>query len=302
MKKSFLLFLLVLLAGGTLQAQCLSGDCKNGTGKMDMGYAVYEGSFKNGQPNGQGTMDYGGGEKYVGGFLAGTEEGEGIMYKGGKQTPVFYRQGVLQVYNKAVVIGGNESTEKVQNCVVGNCRNGYGEMAFPSGNRFKGNFKEGQFSGPGEMRFAGGNIIKADFVAHNPVKGTFYYADVKTLFTGTFNNDGTPNTGTYTSPGIDGIVEVAGGKIISERHPVRDSLRAVAARHALEYGPCIACQGKGRYLHTSWSSFKTERSEWVGAASTGGGYSTYITSKTTGGFSQWMAPCETCGGKGEIKR
>ena len=77
MKKTILLFL-VSLSGF---AQCLSGDCQNGFGKFNFGFAIYEGNFVSGKPNGQGTMDYGGGEKFVGNFKDGQEDGAGKLYK-----------------------------------------------------------------------------------------------------------------------------------------------------------------------------------------------------------------------------
>lgn len=300
------IFVLLITLGCSFScaAQCISGDCKNGEGKMDMGYAVYEGGFKNGQPQGQGTLDYGDGEKFVGHFEKGKEEGSGTLYKKGKATRVNYKAGELQsAPSEPLVIGGNgDYKEKVPGCISGDCYNGYGEINFPSGNRYKGGFKNNQFSGQGTMTFSTGNVLTAEFEAHNPVKGSFYYADNKTTFNGTFNSDGTPNTGTYTNPGLDGIVTVADGKIMSEKHPKRDSLNAIVAKHARDFQVCPACNGKGEYMFTSYSPIKTERSEWISQDGLGAGYVNNIIYKTTGGFSQSKVTCKICGGKGEIKR
>ena len=290
--RNFLL-LIVFLTGVYASAQCLSGDCKNGTGKMDFGYAVYEGPFKDGQPNGQGTMDYGDGEKYVGPFLAGKEEGEGVLYKGGKQTAVRYRRGVLQVHNASNVVGGNESTEKAPGCVTGNCRNGYGEMVFPSGNRFKGNFKDGQFSGPGEMQFAGGNLLKADFAAGVPQSGSFYYAAEKTLFKGTLNENGTPRSGVYESKDFDGVVTVSEGRIVKETHPIADSLRA---DHIANYQTCPACKGKGEMPCTSSTISFSDRQSYSAVS----GFGVESTKTTTTYLT--MVPCYLCGGTGESRK
>ncbi len=84
-------------------SQCLSGDCNNGNGKYDYGYAVYDGSFKNGKPHGKGVMDYGAGEKYEGMFVNGKEEGDGIMYKKGVGKPVNFRDGIMMVKKEAAI-------------------------------------------------------------------------------------------------------------------------------------------------------------------------------------------------------
>ncbi len=285
-------------------AQCLSGDCKNGQGRMDMGYAVYEGSFKNGEPEGTGTMDYGGGDKYTGGWHKGKEDGAGVLYKKGVAMSAFYNNGVLQTAaRKAESVGGNgDWKEKVPGCIAGDCYEGYGEITFPSGNNYKGGFKDGVKSGQGEMRFASGNILKGTFTANNPVTGTFWYADVKTLFCGSFNADGTPKDGTYTASGMDAIVDITNGRVTGERHPRRDSINAIAAKHAREYGPCPYCEGKGKYLHTSYSPISSTRSEGVQRDGLGGGYINVVSYKTTGGFSQNMMTCPKCSGTGELKR
>lgn len=298
------LLVLALLFAVRSSAQCLSGDCKNGLGKMDLGFAVYEGTFKNGEPEGTGTMDYGGGDKYTGGWHKGKEEGAGTLYKKGVATAVFYRGGVLQQGPpKLTIVGGNgDWKEKVRGCITGDCHDGHGEISFASGNRYKGGFQGGVKSGQGEMYFAGGNILKGLFVADNPVSGTFWYEDVQTLFKGSFNKDGTPKDGTYRARGMDAIVDVVNGQITSERHPKRDSLNAIAAKHAREFGPCPNCEGKGEYLHTSYSPISSTRSEGVQRDGLAGGNVNVVSYKTSGGFAQNMMKCPKCKGTGEVKR
>ena len=77
----YYVFVLLICYASFSSAQCISGDCKNGWGKMDMGYATYEGQFKNGKPDGSGTMDYGEGNKYQGEWKNGVEHGRGLLFE-----------------------------------------------------------------------------------------------------------------------------------------------------------------------------------------------------------------------------
>ena len=271
---------------------------------MDLGYAIYEGDFKDGQPHGTGTIDYGGGDKYTGGWYKGKEDGSGTLYKKGVASNVFYSNGALQVAPRKVeAIGGNgDGVEKVAGCTSGDCRNGYGEITFPSGSRYTGGFKLGKLHGAGTFTYTDGDVIKAEFVEDIPTRGSLYNATAKTLFTGTFNADGSPKDGTYTAAGMDAIVEVTNGRVTSERHPKRDSINAIAAKHAREYGRCPYCEGKGEYLHTSYSPISSIRSEGVQRDGLGGGYVNVVSYKTTGGFAQNMMKCPKCNGTGELKR
>jgi hypothetical protein len=66
------------------RAQCVEGDCVNGTGvKITRGHK-YSGEFKNNHRNGQGMYEYPNGDRYEGRFVDGIISGEGIyFYKNG---------------------------------------------------------------------------------------------------------------------------------------------------------------------------------------------------------------------------
>ena len=94
MKKHVALICLILLCGVRLHSQCISGDCKNGKGKYDYAWCVYEGSFVNGEMDGTGTIDYGAGEKYTGEFKTGKEHGKGeLIHANGSREKVVFNQG-----------------------------------------------------------------------------------------------------------------------------------------------------------------------------------------------------------------
>ena len=59
-------------------AQCLSGDCQEGTGSYKSPNGdIYEGDFKKGKPCGSGTLKYKNGGVYTGKISDGVPEGQG---------------------------------------------------------------------------------------------------------------------------------------------------------------------------------------------------------------------------------
>lgn len=246
-------FFLLVLFPLFSSAQCISGNCKDGKGKFDFGYAVYEGDFKNGKPHGQGTMDYGGGEKYVGSFANGAENGKGILYKGDTQKEVTYLNGQLVVQQKqTVAIGANAIQYDGGMECTGNCFDGQGTARFPSGNVYTGNFKNGLFHGMGKMVFAGGNVLDGLFENHQPKSGSFTYAADGVVFTGTFNKDGSPASGTYNSKQTGGLVQINNGTIIKVSNPRLDSIRAAQPKY--KEGKCSLCKGQGFFTSTTTTS------------------------------------------------
>lgn len=296
---SFLLpVLLVSMRTQPSSAQCLSGDCKSGTGKYDFGYAIYEGQFQNGKPHGQGSMDYGGGEKYVGAFVKGQEEGDGILYKSSTQKAVTYRSGVMQERKaEPVVIGGNKIQYDGGMDCTGDCYDGTGTAKFPSGNVYTGGFKNGLFHGHGTMRFANGNVLDGEFYNHVPQRGKFTYAQEGTVFTGTFNKDGTPATGTYSSAQTGGLVQVTNGAITNVSNPRLDSIRAAQPTYVGR--PCGKCNGKGFTTQTS-TSYQQLTPNVYQASSTG--YATLISAGQSVEHSHTsQSKCPVCGGTGSIQ-
>ncbi len=268
---------------------------------MDMGYAVYEGSFKNGKPEGNGTMDYGKGDKYQGEWKSGIEHGRGLLFEKNVATQIEYDNGVKIGKVKPLIAIGAGGVEKqkedIKGCISGDCANGYGVMEFPSGNRYEGYFHNYQFHGKGKMNFKGGNYMEAEFVEHKPKSGVYYYKENDTKFTGSFGPDGLPLTGTYVSAATTGIVEVVNKTITSIKNPRADSLRkALTEPQKMQ---CRACGGKGG-----------SGSVTPGSSTTLGG----IGHANASGYVTWDYPpqtfsrpstytytsCSVCGGKGYI--
>lgn len=246
MKKIIFLFL-VSISGF---AQCLSGDCKNGFGKYDFGFAVYEGNFKADKPNGQGTMDYGGGDKFVGNFTNGQEDGDGQLYKKNIPQAVTYVNGKVKVRVVQTKIGVNAPT--IEGCLQGDCYNGFGKIKFPSGNSYEGNFLYGIRDGQGKFVFASGNILTATFKDNQPVQGSFFYVNEGTTFYGSFTDDGTPKSGYYKYPTNKATVTIVNGVITNVDNPVaREAEKRAEEEKAGK--PCPKCGGKGICQGTAYA-------------------------------------------------
>lgn len=288
-----ILLLVGLLFSFDSTAQCLSVDCNNGEGKIDYGYAIYTGTFKNGKPHGTGTMDYGAGEKYVGTFVDGKEDGEGILYKGDVTRKVLYRNGkIVQETNVVNAIGGN--APKIDGCNSGNCLDGVGTMVYPSGNKYNGHFKNGQRHGNGSFTFVSGNTFIGEFQSDLPIQGTFNYKQEAVSFTGKVNEDCTPQTGNYYYPGTGATVTIQNGKITKIANPAADRLHA--QMEATEKpSTCTRCNGKGISGYSRVSVTNTVENVGVDRYLNG-----RYTTTTRYGNTSFPDICTECGGKGVI--
>lgn len=288
-----ILLLVGLLFSFDSTAQCLSGDCNNGEGKMDYGYAIYTGTFKNGKPHGTGTMDYGAGEKYVGTFVDGKEDGEGILYKGDVTRKMLYRNGkIVQETNVVNVIGSN--APKIDGCNSGNCFDGVGTKVYPSGNKYNGHFKNGQRHGNGSFTFVSGNTFIGEFQSDLPIQGTFNYKQEAVSFTGKVNEDCTPQTGNYYYPGTGATVTIQNGKITKIANPAADRLHA-QMEAAQKPSTCTRCNGKGISGYSRVSVTNTVENVGVDRYLHG-----RYTTTTRYGNTSFPDICTECGGKGVI--
>lgn len=291
--KNWLILPFLFLCVGQVSAQCLEGNCKNGAGKFDFGYAVYEGSFKDGEPNGTGTMNYGGGEKYMGDFVAGKEDGAGLMYrKDGSYEAVKYSEGKLLKKEKIVIVGGNVI---VEGCLSGDCIDTYSTLIFPSGNKYIGAFKNYQPDGQGKFIFPSGNIAEGTFKEGVITNGVLTYSSGE-IFTGSFNADGTPKTGKYQMSKQGDAVTIQDNKIKDVRNIAEEKRQLKAAElaaHNRLYKPCPKCSGEGGNMaRNSWKSSKKT-------------YSGTIVDEfeiTTHYGPPYFVRCFYCNGKGEVKR
>ncbi len=112
------------------QKGCVEGNCENGWGIYE--YYVgktyqgrYEGNFSAGKRQGKGKFYYASGELYDGMWLNGRPHGMGAKFsKKGEMVSGTWEEGKLvKKHNNRVVL----------DCLVGNCKKGYGKSRGPKG-------------------------------------------------------------------------------------------------------------------------------------------------------------------------
>jgi len=154
MKNLLSCIILITFTAG-LSAQCLDGDCWNGTGTyLYKSGAEYTGTFKNGRINGQGTLLFSNGNKYFGFWENDYREGlgnltfsDGGYYTGEFKKSQFNGHGEFSYANGDLYVGDWKK----------NLPEGNGEYSFASGDHYEGQFKGGQFHGDGTMFYATGS-------------------------------------------------------------------------------------------------------------------------------------------------
>ncbi len=189
MLKYFFFSILSIFIFSNAEAQCLSGDCKNGKGifKYPSG-AKYIGDFKNGEIHGVGTCQYTDGSKYQGEWRNRYPEGKGIktypdgtkrngIWKKGK--PVDAAGNILEEYiAKKAEERQDDGTDIQSGCLSGDCKNGEGVIAYPDGSKYEGHFKNGKYTGQGTFYFANADKFVGQFAENYPHgQGTRFHAD-----------------------------------------------------------------------------------------------------------------------------
>ena len=177
-----LLALCFFLFQNKLSAQCISGNCKDGTGiYMYPSGAKYIGQFKNGEIHGIGTCYYSDGSVYRGEWSHRFPEGHGIKtLADGRSWEGAWKRG-LPINEKGEVIDNlfPDPEPVIQSgCLEGDCENGQGLFAYPDGSRYEGQFLNSKPHGQGTLTYPNDDRYTGTFKAGlKNGKGTFYYAD-----------------------------------------------------------------------------------------------------------------------------
>jgi hypothetical protein len=177
----FCIFALVL----TVNAQCLTGNCQNGTGTfMFSGGAKYNGQFYSGKPHGTGTLSFTNGNNYTGDWKDGIREGKGKMnFKNGNKYEGEFKRGKIsgtgsmyyQNGDKYVGKWDNESPngkgiyyfktkERYEGEFINGKFEGKGSMIYPDGTKFTGNWKDNRKNGNGKFVKSDGSVLEGSWV------------------------------------------------------------------------------------------------------------------------------------------
>ena len=184
MTKHYVLFVLFCISFTVnLQAQCISGNCRTGSGVFIYpSGARYIGAFADGRREGLGTCYYSDGSRYFGYWHHDRPEGEGVLtYDDGRELKGEWRRGQLKAERPELSFlqPGSRRFPKT-GCLSGDCIAGQGVYVFPDGNVYSGDFKNGKRHGFGECYFAGGAHYKGRWQNDMPDgNGTMTEADGK---------------------------------------------------------------------------------------------------------------------------
>lgn len=173
----------------TAQAQCIAGDCVNGTGtyKYPSG-SRYTGEFKNGEIHGKGICTYTDGSRYQGEWKHRYPDGNGTKtYADGTKRTGLWKKGkpvdkngkVEEAFIAKKKEERNDDGTNIQTgCLSGDCKNGTGVFAYPDGSKYEGDFKNEKLEGQGTFFFVNGDKYTGNFKENYPDgQGTRQYAD-----------------------------------------------------------------------------------------------------------------------------
>ena len=179
-----LLLLACLLAGVTLSAQCLEGDCANGEGSYRYSSgARYTGPFINGKSQGIGICYWPDGSFYHGEWAEGLPHGKGAKtLNDGKLQVGWFEKGRFVGEHPSESLrarGGTQpANDKLEGCISGNCYTGRGVYVFPSGAVYTGDFLDGEIHGNGLCHFSDGSEYRGQWQHRQPHgQGTMAYSD-----------------------------------------------------------------------------------------------------------------------------
>ncbi len=176
-----------ILSPVLLQAQCISGDCKNGKGiYLFPSGAKYIGNFKKGECEGIGVCYYTDGSKYQGMWVARYPEGHGIKtYVDGTVRNGYWKKGKPvdengQIVEEIIVKkeSKNDGTDIQSGCLTGNCKNGEGVLAYVDGSKYEGQFTNGKINGTGTWYYPNNDKYVGNFKDNQfHGKGILYKTD-----------------------------------------------------------------------------------------------------------------------------
>ncbi len=154
-------------------------DLKHGYGQYkypaSKEFDYYTGYWENDKFNGRGTLVYRNGQKYEGSFRDYQMDGEGTLYN---------NDGTIKsgIWKEDNYVGKSLDN---YGCISGDCNNGFGTYSFESGEKYVGNFKNGEYSGTGTYYFSNGDKYTGEFKnSEKDGQGTYIFASDSRKYVG----------------------------------------------------------------------------------------------------------------------
>ncbi len=179
--KHFLSFVLLLITPLFLFAQCISGNCIDGTGTYSYpSGAKYIGDFQKGKMNGWGMCTYSNGSIYKGEWKNGYPHGKGkkVLANEKEWSGVWVKGRALDNRGNTIdieaLLNGAAKNKKDalmaknangEGCIAGNCTDGQGVYVYKNHSaRYEGSFQSEQAHGKGTIYYANGDVYVGDWV------------------------------------------------------------------------------------------------------------------------------------------
>jgi hypothetical protein len=143
---------------------CISGDCKNGFGKLQDANSVYEGNFLNGEKNGKGTQVFSSGARFEGNFLNDKKSGKGTYtFEDGSKYIGDFLDGKL---NGNGILYYANGLKEYEGYWLNGYYNGKGKSYDKDNGRlnYDGDWLNGKAHGKGTLIKSDGTTLTGDFV------------------------------------------------------------------------------------------------------------------------------------------
>jgi hypothetical protein len=169
----------------------------------------YNGYWQDDKINGRGTLVFKDGHKYEGSFRNYFFDGEGTTYN---------LDGTVQsgIWKEGVYIGKSSDN---YGCIGGNCLDGFGTYTFESGEKYVGNFINGEYSGQGVYYYSSGDKYSGEFKnSKREGQGTYIFSTDGRRYVGEWKDNKYNGYGTmYYSNGTKKEGTWQANEFISER-------------------------------------------------------------------------------------
>ena len=183
---TIIMYLLITVLPLFATGQCIDGDCIDGYGIYVLpGGSTYEGSFLNGEMHGMGSCAFYDGTRYDGSWHKRYPEGYGVMVlNNGDTREGYWLKGQPALENRGELLLIDSLQEftcciDIQfGCILGDCKDGEGILAYIDGSKYEGSFADGKINGWGTWYFPNGDKYIGSFhenLFHG--KGALYRVD-----------------------------------------------------------------------------------------------------------------------------